>query len=341
VDAAGVRASFADSVNLAWFREITEWFGLRDRCALIYDNGMQTEGIALPELLEIATSADLLVNLSGHLTFAPVLDRVRQKVYVDVDPGFTQFWHCDEATRFQAAGHDLYFTIGENIGSPDCSIPTGGIQWLPIRQPVLLDHWPAAESAGLNRFTTIASWRGAFGPIATGGRTFGLKVHEFRKFSKLPTLARPAFEVALDIHPDDQRDRQALEQNGWHITDPKRLADPSGFRQYIQSSDAEFSAAQGIYVETNSGWFSERSARYLASGRPVLVQETGFSRQLPVGEGLLSFRTLEEAVSAAQSIERNYAAHCQAAREMAEKYFDSDIVLGRFLEQIEMKAAAV
>lgn len=347
VDAAGLETSFGESVNLAWFRAITEWFGVAERSALVYAGGKECAGVSWPRLLEIARSADLLVNLSGHLTLDPLLSRVRRKAYIDVDPGFTQFWHADPETPFRVARHDDYYTIGENIGSPNCPIPVGGIRWRPIRQPVILAHWPVARTDTPPRFTTIASWRGPFGPVQFGGKTYGLKVHEFRKFLSLPGLAvsgsglgaRSAvaaeFEIALDIDPGDANDLAALQENGWQIVDPRSVAgDADSFRRYIEESGAEFSVAQGIYVDTNSGWFSDRTVRYLASGKPALVQETGFSRHIPTGLGLISFRTLDEALAGAEAITSDYDRHCQSARQIAEEYFDSDKVLGRMMEEV-------
>jgi hypothetical protein len=185
------------------------------------------------------------------------------------------------------------------------------------------------------RFTTVAAWRGGYGPVHADGKLYGLKVHEFRKFIELPRHADAIFEIALDIHPADQKDRLALEHNCWCLVDPHEAAgDSSAFRHYVQQSGAEFSVAQSIYVQTNSGWFSDRSVRYLASGKPVLVQDTGFRRHLPVGKGLIAFRTFEEAVRGTQAIAADYPAHCLAAREIAEQYFDSDKVLNRLLEEI-------
>jgi hypothetical protein len=198
----------------------------------------------------------------------------------------------------------------------------------------VLTEWPVANGGDPDRFTTIGAWRGAFGPVHFGGRTYSLKVHEFRKVLELPRRAPQRFEIALDIHPGDQRDREALEASGWTLVDPRaKVPGPLEFRDYVQGSGAEFSVAQGIYVETNSGWFSDRTVRYLAAGRPVLVQDTGFSANLPVGEGLLAFSDLEGAVAGAQRIAADYDHHRVAARAIAESHFDSDIVLPRFLEQ--------
>ena len=185
------------------------------------------------------------------------------------------------------------------------------------------------------RFTTIANWRGSFGPVQIGNQTFGQKVHEFRKIWELPCRVPSDFEIALNIYPGDHKDYETLNAHGWRITDPLMAAStPDRFRRYVQQSGAEFSVAQGIYVDTNSGWFSDRSVRYLASGKPVLVQDTGFGRHLPVGKGLLSFRTLDEAAAGAKAIGSDYESHCQEARRIAERFFDSDKVLSRLLEEV-------
>jgi hypothetical protein len=224
--------------------------------------------------------------------------------------------------------------VGENVGHPECDIPTCGLAWAPVRPPVVLEEWPVAAGGDQDRFTTVGAWRGAFGPVHHDGRTYSLKVHQFRKVIELPRRAAQRFEIALLIHPGDDRDREALEANGWAIVDPRTaVPGPLEFREYVQGSGAEFSVAQGIYVETNSAWFSDRTVRYLASGRPVLVQDTGFSAHLPTGDGLVAFADLDGAVTGAERIAADYAAHREAARALAESHFDSDVVLPRFLAQ--------
>jgi hypothetical protein len=334
-DADGAPVPFEDCGPAKYFHCVTNSFGLAGRASLIDPSGERTIGLCWPELLKAAAAAELLVNISGHLTSEALLRRIRRKVYVDIDPGFTQLWAVQGLGGSRLCGHEYHFTIGENIGTPACPIPADGIRWRRTRQPVVLDHWPLTSADHTNRFTTIANWRGPYGPIEHQGKTFGLKVHEFRKFLELPRRAPGVFEIALNIHPADARDREALQSHGWNLTDPlEASSDPDAFRRYVQGSAAEFSVAQGIYVDTSSGWFSDRSVRYLASGKPVLVQETGFSRTLPVGAGLLSFRTLDEAVAGAERIVRDYDAHARAARAIAERYFDSDIVLGRLLDEV-------
>jgi hypothetical protein len=335
VDEAGQPASFDGSANRAYFRRITEQFGLSGKAALVCGNGELVDGLSYSELFAITESAALLVNISGHLGLEPLKSRARRKAYIDLDPGFTQFWHAAGSTAPRLAGHDYYFTIGENIGSSDCLIPTDGIRWRPTRQPIVLDYWPVCREGDSRRFTTVAAWRGPYGPVEHDGKTFGSKVREFRKYIGIPAQVNGNFEIALDIHPSDHRDRELLRRNSWHLVDPRRVApDPLAFQRYVQTSGAEFSVAQGIYVETNSGWFSDRTLRYLASGKPVLVQDTGFSRHYPVGSGLLAFSTPEQAVTGAEHIARDYSAHSSAAREIAETYFDSNRVLSGLIEQI-------
>jgi hypothetical protein len=343
VNEAGEITAFEDCLNLAYFKQVLDHFDLSGSAALLYADGQQTHGLTYAEVLDLAAAADALINISGHLALRPFLRRLHRKVYIDIDPGFTQFWDAAGVMGAHLRGHDFYFTIGEHIGTPACSIPTGGIAWRRTRQPVVLDEWqiskklpgraPGEEEA--IRFTTIASWRGPYGPVHYDGRTYGLKAHEFRKFVELPARAPGLFEIALDIHPAEERDLRLLRQHGWRLMDPRVVAaDPIRFRRYVQTSHAEFSVAQGIYVDTESGWFSDRTVRYLASGKAALVQDTGFSRNLPVGEGLVAFRTLEQAILGAAQIGRDYDRHCLAARALAEEYFDSDKVLGRLIEEI-------
>lgn len=344
VNAAGETAAFEDCLNLAYFKQVVDQLDLSGSAALLYANGEQSHGLSRAELLDLAEDAALLVNISGHLTWEPLLRRLRRKAYIDLDPGFTQLWHASGNAGPRLEGHDFYFSVGENIGTPGCPIPTRGIRWRPIRQPVVLEHWPvcpplptreSAEEAEPVRFTTIASWRGPFGPVHHGGRTYGLKVHEFRKFVELPERGPGLFEIALAIHPADGEDLGLLRHHGWQVVDPRAVApDPAAFRHYVQASGAELSVAQGIYVETGSGWFSDRTVRYLASGKPALVQDTGFSRNLPVGEGLLAFSTLQEAIAGVERIAADYEHHCRAARKLAEMFFDSERVLGKLIEEI-------
>jgi hypothetical protein len=216
-------------------------------------------------------------------------------------------------------------------------VPDNGLHWITTPQPVILDQWPVCPPGDGRRFTSIASWRGAYGPIDYEGRRYGLRVHEFRKFADLPRATDAHFELALDIHPAETADLDLLEDRGWALVDPLAVGDTTdSYRRYIEGSNAEFMVAKGMYVESRSGWFSERSICYLATGRPVLAQDTGLGDLLPVGEGLITFSTLDEAAAGVEEIRSDPERHARAAREIAVEHFDSDKVLGRLLEQLEV-----
>jgi hypothetical protein len=328
VDENGNRTSFEESANLRYFRRVTEQYGLAGTAALIYAGGEQIHGAGREELEDVAASAELLVNISGHLTLSPLRNLPHRKVYIDLDPGYTQYWHATGNLASHLEGYDLYFTVGQNIGAAGCPIPTCGIDWRPICQPVVLDLWPTAREGDPDRFTTIASWRGPYGRVEHEAGLFGLKAHQFRKFIDMPQRVDATLEIALDIHPADSEDLHLLEDRGWNIVDPAAaVPDPESFQRYVQSSGAEFSVAQGIYIETRSGWFSDRTVRYLASGKPALVQDTGLARRLPIGDGLLTFQTIDDAVAGAQRISQHYDNHRMAARAIAEEFFDARVAL--------------
>ena len=335
VDSGGASCDLGSSVNLSFFQQVTERFGLGSSSALISEVDGQSIGLSEEELTQVADAADLLVNISGHLTLGSLKSRFRKRAFIDLDPGYTQFWHAQRIAEEHLLDHDAYFTIGENIGTTGCSIPTGDIQWRPIRQPVVFHQWPVSTDPSPRSFTTVASWRGPYGRATHDGLQFGLRAHEFRKFVALPTLARYPFEIAVDLDPADRGDRETLLKHDWRVVDPKSVAgDPCTFRSYVQQSGAECSIAQGIYVETQSGWFSDRTVRYLASGKPALVQDTGFGRTYPTGCGLVPFRTLDEAARGAERIMRDYETHSRAARAIAREFFDSDKVLGMLLQDM-------
>jgi hypothetical protein len=341
VDEEGRVTGVENSVNLGYFRSIVNSFGLSACSSLICDAGEEVFGLPLSSLEQHAAESTFLLNISGHLSHPALFNRVACKIYFDDDPGFTQFWHATDNAAPRLRGHDAYFTIGQNIGSDCCSIPTGNIHWQHTKPPVVLEHWPVSWAGGFNRFTTVGSWRGPYGPVRYQGKTLGLKAHEFRKFLPIPQRTRCAFEAAFDIHPGDQKDIDNLRSHGWQLADPRQVAhSPQAYRCYLQASGGEFSAAQGVYVETRSGWFSDRTARYLASGKPALVQDTGFDRHYPTGDGLLSFQDLEEAIRGAKRITRDYEYHCRAARKIAEEHFDSDKVIGQLLDKIGLKLPA-
>lgn len=335
VDQNGRKTNADSSVNIAYFKHVMESAGISDAATLICDGVRRVHGMGLRDLCDLASEADLFVNISGHLRLPSLRQRFRKSVYVDLDPGFTQFWEVAGIAGAHLEGHDWYFTVGENLGTEPCSIPDAGISWHATRNPVVMADWPAAASGQGNRFTTVGSWRGPYGPIVVDGRTFGPKAHEFRKYVALPEHTSVAFEAALAMHPADDSDRRLLHDHGWCVIDPSVVAScPLDFQTYVQQSGAEFSVAQCVYSQTWSGWFSDRTVRYLASGKPALVQDTGFTRNIPTGEGLFAFTTFDEAVAGVSSIASDYARHSDAARQIAADFFDSRQVLGKILETV-------
>jgi hypothetical protein len=334
VGQGGEVCPFDRSLNLRYFLRIMEDFGLAGRFSLSFNCGGQIVGLSRQAVLERVGGSDLLLNIMGFLDDEEVLGRAPRRVFLDIDPGFGQMWR-DLGLVDIFRGHDDYVTIGENIGQSDCAIPPCGLHWITTPQPVVLEHWPSSVNPASERFTSVVSWRGPFGPVEYHGKIYGLRVHEFRKFVSLPRLSRRPFELALDIHPSEVSDLALLESNGWSRVDPRVVAsDPWTYRGYVQGSRAEIMVAKNMYVEANSGWLSDRSLCYLASGKPVLAQETGFSRNYPTGEGILPFRTLDEARAGVDEIERDYRRHARAARDLAEEYFESDKVLGRLLSKL-------
>ena len=336
-DERGRPAPAERSVQLAYLVRVLEGFGLGDSFAVFTDGGGVAAGLGRGEVLGRLRESAFLLNVMGYLADEELLAAAPRRVFLDIDPGFPHMWK-DLGLADLFRGHDAFVTVGERIGRPDCPIPTAGLAWIPWRQPVVLDEWPPAPepAAGAGRaFTSIGSWRGLYGPLEWRGETYGLRVHEFRKFLALPRKTAARFEVALDIHSAEERDLAALGENGWSLADPALVAgDPWLYREYIRRSGAEFMPAKEMYVKTRSGWFSDRSACYLASGRPVLVQDTGLAELYPVGEGLLAFSTLDEAVAGVESIAGDYERHARAAREVAETCFASDVVIRRLVEAV-------
>jgi hypothetical protein len=337
VDADGRPSPPRDSINAIYFRDVMKQFGFESRASLICDGTRALVGADVDQLEALARRADILLNISGHLQLPALKLAPRRKLYLDDDPGYTQFWQATGQLGTRLRGHDYYFTLGASIGSSGCTIPTGGIRWQKARVPIVLAEWPPVFAERFHQFTTVAAWRGPFGTVCFDGKTYGPKAHAFRKFLDLPGKTGLKFQLVLDIHEADWKDREALVHAGWDVASAELAATPDRFRDYVQKSSAEFSVAQPIYVETGSGWFSDRSAAYLASGKPTLIQDTGLSQHLPTGDGLLAFTTLEQAIEGAHNIVSRYAHHARSARALAEEYFDSDKVLDTLLCEIAFR----
>jgi hypothetical protein len=337
-DETGTAVPLDRSWNARYLREVMGGFGLDASYALLRHDGTVALGLSRAEVLERVAASAALINVMGFFDDREILEAAPTRVFLDIDPGFGQMWQSlGLADVFR--GHDTFVTIAENIGKADCTIPTCGLSWITTRQPVVIDEWPDAGEVTATQptITSVASWRGAYAPIAYEGTLYGLRAHEFRRFAALPALTARRFEVALDIHQADAKDIELLCGNGWSLIAPQRVAgDPWCYRDYIRGSFAELMIAKGMYVQTRSGWFSDRSICYLASGRPVLAQDTGLDGVLPTGAGLLTFTTLDEAAEGTRAISRDYTRHARAARRLAAECFDSSAVLGALVRKLDL-----
>lgn len=319
--------------NVRYLSKVMSRFGLGDRWAYCFSPDQQWYGLAEQERLAVIRSADLLINVSGTLSRPLAYRQVRRLAYIDTDPVFNQIKLArgDADFREQVDAHDVHFSFGERLGD---AVPATGHCWLPTRQPIVLSEWhPSAPRRWV--FTTIMNWTMRYKPVVHEGREYGQKDVEFLRFIDLPRRVDPTvLEIALNVGKKRQAPLGLLTSRGWRIVDPGMVCgDLDNYRRFIESSAAEWSVAKNGYFQGQPGWFSERSACYLAAGRPVVVQDTGFPALLPVGEGILPFRTPDEAVAAIQEVEGNYACHASAARAIAEAYFDSDKVLNRLVEE--------
>jgi len=312
------------------FRALLERFGLGDRLILYSSPGLRPAP-GLPERyfeLERAEAeaiferADLLLNF--HYAIEPaLLARFRRTALVDIDPGLLQFWISRR--QLTVPRHDLYFTTGETVGTPGARFPDCGLEWLHIRPPVSLESWPYAFDPYADAFTTVSTWD------SKNWMVDGPEVYEntkriaFLEFAGLPRLTKQPLELALFLGTErDAEERRALERAGWRIRHSSQVTGtPEDYQAYIQRSRGEFSCAKPSCMKFQNAWISDRSLCYLASGKPVVVQDTGPSSFLPREGGLFRFSTAAEAVDAFATIDRDYEKHCREARHIAESYFDA------------------
>lgn len=294
--------------------------------------GQAIAGVPSEEVRRFAADAQALISLAAHYRREPwpLLGDLQPRILFEQDPGYTHLW-ADDGDPLDIFGeHDVHFTVGANVGTALSSIPASGIDWRALWPPVVLDWWPVGAIVERDRFTTVGAWRD-YGYLEFDGQILGPKVEEFQKFLDLPRHAGEQLELTLAIDEDDP-DREMLREYGWRLEDPALVGTPELYRAYVTSSLAEFSCAKGGYVGTHSGWFSDRSACYLAAGRPVVLQATGFEDLLPTGEGAFAVHDVDEAAAAIAEVRGDYARHSRAARRLAEEFFDAEPLLARMLE---------
>jgi len=274
--------------------------------------------------------ADAFLNVTGAQELREEHLACRRRIYVESDPFAAQVKVAkqDAGTMAMLDAHDTLFSFGENLGSKDCAVPLSKYKWLPTRQPVVSDLWPMVPAKPDAAFNTITTWHNKGKNIEFNGETwYWTKDREFEKFLQLPRLRlKVSFELAATV---DESVKKLLNSNGWHQKDSLQISgDIERYRSYIQESRGEFTVARDQYVRPNTGWFSDRTACYLACGRPVITQETGFSKFLPTGKGLFSFKSMKDILAAVDRIESDYEGNCKAAREIASEFFEAEKVLG-------------
>jgi hypothetical protein len=313
-----------------FFARITP-YGLAPHCAVLVFEDLDTQDISraqvygrpLQTVLEIAQSADLLWNMTCSLR-QPLLSKFKHRALIDVDPGYLQVL----ATQydFGVNDHQVHLSVGANLPDPDCEVPTLGLTWRTFLPFVYLPMWEAAPDPGPQApFTSITQW--TWEELSYHGRTLSAsKRAAYMRYVDLPNRAARPFEIAAFIGEQDPAgDREALGNGGWRIADPHQLvATPEAYRDYLRASRGEILCPKPIFRELNTGWFSDRSVGYMALGRPVVAEDTGFGETVPTGRGVFDFRDIEEAAAAVSEIDGNYDLHSRWARELACDLFNSD-----------------
>jgi hypothetical protein len=291
-------------------------------------------GMTVEQILQLYREADAFLNVTGAQELRDEHLQIPRRVYVETDPVASQVKVAQGNGETIAAlsAHDVHFSYGENFGAPDCKVPLEKFKWRTTRQPVILDFWNNPFPADGRPYTTVATWNNKGKDIVFNGETYyWSKDREFMKIIDLPQR-RPAakFELAVGDEPDVRR---ILRENGWGWTNSIEISgDMERYRNYILRSRGEFSVAKDQNIRLRSGWFSDRSACYLAAGRPVLNQDTAFGNVLPTGKGLFSFRTMDDILAAVDEVERDYEGNARAAREIAGEYFAAEKVLGKLMQ---------
>jgi hypothetical protein len=294
-------------------------------------------GLQRAEAEELLAHADAVLNVAGATRVAEEGLRVGRLVYFGTDPIYHEIMcaNGDSETSRLLEEHSDFVTYGENIGDADCPIPPLPGLLVKTRQPVLLDLWENGPPEK-EEFTTVGNWKQTGRDITYNGETYyWSKHHEFLKFIDLPRRIDQPIELALGLSSLDPDDHATLVENGWRLSDAHAFTtDPWRYRDYVQASRGEFTVAKDQNVRLCSGWFSERSACYLAAGRPVITQDTGFGKVLPTGQGLFAFSNIEESVAAFRAINSDYQRHSRAARAVAEEYFKAETVLAKLLTDL-------
>ena len=304
--------------------------GLEGRWAYYDAHSGGWHGPTATRMDEICSTADLLLNVSGANPIRDWFDQVPRRAFIDTDPAFEQVRQLTVPERRQRAlQHNRFFSFGENIANNSSHVPDDDLPWKATRQPVVLNAWPLTNPPERGKMTSIMQWE-SYPAREFNGIRYGLKCDSFLPYLDLPEVSAAEFELALG---SPTAPRELLRSKGWLLRDPVTTTHSlESYQDYIQQSRAEFSVAKHGYVVARTGWFSERTANYLASGRPVVVQDTGFTEWLKVDAGVLPFNTSEEACQQIADLDARYELHCSAAREIAGNFFDAKTVLRQLIE---------
>jgi hypothetical protein len=337
VDDDGTACPFERSANVRAFARTMEAIGFEERASLVYEGGRETFGLSFDALTAVARDADLLINMSGHLSDGPVFAGPRCRLYLDSDPVYTQIWHAAYGVDLGFGLHDAFATRGCNVGTPASPIPDCSVDWIHTLPPVVLPgEWTEPPAGGA--YTTVASWD-VFGDVELDGEWYGSRRSELVRFATLPERAGVRFEMRVKAYEQqDDATIELLRAGGWQLAPSSGVWDVAGYLAYVTASRGEIGIAKNAYVKGRSGWFSERSAEYLAAGRPVIAQSTGYESVLPTGVGLLSFATVEEAAAAVRAVEADPVKHARRAREIAESCLSHRVVLPALLDAAEARS---
>ena len=298
--------------------------------AVAFESAAPPQDQATAAALDWLRNADLLINLAGTLR-TPASEVVPRRLFVDLDPGYTQSWH--------QAGHDLgierhthHATVGLAIGRSDCPVPTLGIDWIHCLPPVDLARWQPVPAPSPMRLTTVGNWR-SYGDVCVAGMPMRQKAHSMRELATLPSRAAMSIELAMAIHPEERADLEWLTREGWLLIDPQvTCARPSSYRSYIRGSAGEFGVTKHGYVASRCGWVSDRSACYLASGRPVVIADTGAGAVLD-HDGIIRFDAIDSAADGIDCIARDWHRHSAGAIAFARSELDAQSVVGAIVER--------
>ncbi len=317
--------------NIAYLAAVMRRLDLADRWAYWDAQSDAWHGLARARVHALYRSADAIFNLCGATRLRPEHRQGARLCYVETDPVYEQMRVANDEADSVAflAEHDLFFTYGALLGTPSCTVPVERFTWIPTRPPVVLEEW-RRRGEGI-AYRTIATWENKGKNVEFRGETYYWTKHRnFVRMLDVPRQSGVRMEVAMD--PLDPAVRAELATHGWTLVDPRPIsADLDAYRGFVEGARGEFTVAKDIYVRPRSGWFSDRSVCFLAAGRPVVTQETGFSERVPSGRGLLAFATRDEAVAAVRAVEADYETHARAAREIAVEYFAAGRVLGAML----------